>query len=370
MEVESPVRVALEDFRRVADEWDGLAERVGADPFHRPSWFQAYADSFIPGARVVVVGARDAGGALRAALPFVRHGRELVPPANAHTPVFGPVCETPAAARGLAGFLAASGAHRVMLRPFDAADPFREEMRAAAGRRGMVVHEHVMRRAPYVELGDAGPAGLVSRGLRKEIGRGRRRLAEMGDLRLQIATSPADAPAALTDLLAIEALGWKGAGGTAMASDPAAEGFYRAVTAWAARTGRLRLAVLRVDDRPVAAELDILHGHTLYALKMGVDPEFRRTGPGHVLMWMLLERVGPEDGVRVYEMLGEDDPYKMRWTDRTREMTELSLFPRSVGGAVAFARHRIAPAVVRRARPIAIDVAGRVRPGHRSGGGE
>lgn len=358
------MRTALEDVGRAAADWDALADRVGAGPFHRPAWVRAHVEAFSPAARLVLATARADDGTLRAAIPFLHHGRELVPPTNDHTPSFGPVYDGPEAAAALAGLLAAGDATRVMLRPFDASDPFRDHMRSAAAGRRMIVHEHVMRRAPYVELTGEGPAALVSRGLRKEIGRGRRRLGELGELRLQIASTPAELPGALADLLAIEALGWKGEGGTAMASDPAAERFYRAVATWAAETRRLRLAVLRVDERPVAAELDILDGDVLYALKMGVAPEYRRTGPGHILMWMLLERVGPEDGVRRYEMLGEDDPYKMRWTDRTREMTEMSVFPRSPGGALAFGRHRLAPAVARRARPALASAMGRL-PGRR-----
>ena len=300
------------------------------------------------------------GGRLRALLPVVRHGGWTHVPSNPHTPAVAPVADGPDALARLAEALVNLAGPALRVGPLDAAGGFHDALAAVAAARRRIVRSRTVLRSPYAVMDDGGPLALVSRGLRKEIGRYRRRLEAMGDLRLEIAREPDAGLRALDDLVDIEARGWKGAAGTAISGDDGARRLYRDVTVWAARTGRLRLAVLRLDGRPLAAELDLAEGDALYALKTGFDPEFARLGPGHLLVATLLEELRPE-GVRRYEMLGDDDPYKMRWTDTVHDMREVTVFTPSPRGVAALGRARLVPAVHRRA----VRLAGAARPGDR-----
>lgn len=346
----------LETPASVAQDWERLADATGAPPHHRPGWLTAWTQAFAPAADVVVLTVRGRDGALHAAAPLIRRGGVIASPTNEHSPGYGAVCDSPDARDRLASALVRLGA-TLRIGPVAVDDPLRAEVHAAAARRRCIVMESPVLQSPYADIGEEGPLALVSRSLRKEIGRGRRRLEDVGELRLDVARDTESARRALDDLLRIEALGWKGRDGTAIVSRPETRLFYEAITGWAASTGRLRLAVLRVAERPVAAELDLAEGDALYSLKMGFDPEFAKTGPGHVLVAMLLEALQPE-GLRRYEMLGNADAYKMRWTSTVREMVDVACFAPSPAGLAQFGRTRVAPALARRVRRLTTRGAG------------
>src|SRR3982751_149503 len=85
-------------------EWDELVDRVGAGPFSRPGWFEAWWQAFGRGRLEVVTLRRQ--GELAAVLPLLRrHGtrRSLT---NWHTPEFEPpALDPPARAALLRGVL-------------------------------------------------------------------------------------------------------------------------------------------------------------------------------------------------------------------------------------------------------------------------
>ena len=126
-----------------------------------------------------------------------------------------------------------------------------------------------------------------------------------------------DLDALLDEAFAVEALGWKGETGSAIAASPETRRFYTAVARWAAARGTLRLVTARVDGRMVAFELDLLEAGRMHALKTGFDPEFGGYSPGHLVALAAVEHA-IESGAASYELLGDDEPYKMKWTELTR----------------------------------------------------
>ena len=155
--------------------------------------------------------------------------------------------------------------------------------------------------------------------------------------------------AALDEFVALESSGWKADEGTAISSRDASRRFYLEIARWAAERDWLRLTFLRLDGRAVAAELDLRCGGSMYALKSGFDPEFRTFGPGQLLTLDCLQGTFA-DGLQSYEFLGTDEPYKMTWTDTTRERVRVRSFRRTVAGDLdALARHHARP-VIRRLR--------------------
>jgi hypothetical protein len=75
----------------------------------------------------------------------------------------------------------------------------------------------------------------------------------------------------LADIVRLEASGWKGENGTAMASDPRMSRFYLDVAHQAARRGMLRLMCLRLDGRLLAFDYSLRSKSTLYNLKVAHD---------------------------------------------------------------------------------------------------
>jgi CelD/BcsL family acetyltransferase involved in cellulose biosynthesis len=320
----------------IADEWDALAARLGAAPFLRPGWTEAWVDAF--DARGVRVLAARRGSELAGVLPLHRtRGRALAGTANAHSPLAGSLADGIGAAKALADALLAIPHARADFAYADASDPVLAELRR---RRPSIAR--VQAEQPYVDTsGDAEAyiAGLP-RKHRKELGRLRRKLEATGELSFEFADGSERLDELLEEGFAIEGSGWKSESGTAINSSPAERRFYTRVAQWAARSGWLRLAFLRLDGRPIAFDLCLDSGGAFYALKGGFDTEFRRLGPGVVLTHESIARAFADPGLRSYEFLGTTDEYKLAWTEKTRPRMRVQAFSRSPLGLAQLAAWR------------------------------
>src|SRR3954447_4373198 len=332
----------------IATEWDALAARLGAAPFLRPGWVEAWSAAF--GASGLTILTARRGGELVGVLPLERRrGRVLAGAANAHSPLGGALADGPEAARALAGALLAVPHARADFVYADPADPVLGELRR---RRPAITR--VQSEQPYVDTSgdlEAYMAGL-SRKHRKELGRLRRKLEAAGELSFEFADGSERLDELLEEGFAIEGSGWKSESGTAINSTPVGRRFYTQVARWAARSGWLRLAFLRLDGRPLAFDLCLDSGGSFYALKGGFDTEFRRLGPGVVLTHESIARAFADPGLRSYELLGRADEYKLAWTDATRPRMRVQAFSRSPLGLAQLAAWR-------HGRPLAKRVLGR-----------
>ncbi len=339
-----------EPAQTVAPAWADLWRRHGADPFGAPGWHLAWATAFAPGCDTVLT-ARGRDGTLHGVLPLDRRRASVSLAANAHTPRASVVADGPDALAALARAFARSASAEIVAAPLVAGSAPAAALQAALAGERLIAATHVQMRSPYLDV-TADPAEHLARKMRKEIARGGRRLEESGPLTLDVTHAGEDALRGFDDLVRIEGLGWKGEAGTSIAAEPGARDFYGDVVRWAADEGLLWMVVLRAGDTPVAAELDLRHGDSLYSLKMGFDPAYAKTGPGHVMVARLLARAW-QDGVRRYEMLGADDAYKMRWTSTVHDVLSLRAFRATPRGLTAYGVRRLAPSVRRRAAVVA-----------------
>lgn len=114
---------------------------------------------------------------------------------------------------------------------------------------------------------------------RRELQRMRRALArDVGDP-VTTTDRPED-PDALEDFLRLEASGWKGEQGTALASREDHARFFRAVCASFARDDRLQLLELTAGGRPVALKCNLLAEGTVFCFKIAYDAQYARYSPG------------------------------------------------------------------------------------------
>ena len=78
----------------------------------------------------------------------------------------------------------------------------------------------------------------------------------------------------------LEASGWKGARGTALAQNDGDASFIRRATAALAATGQCEIITLRAGDTPVAAGIVLRHQDRAFFFKIGVDERFAKFSPG------------------------------------------------------------------------------------------
>jgi CelD/BcsL family acetyltransferase involved in cellulose biosynthesis len=324
--------------------WDALADRCAADPFVRAGWISAWRASFGRGPGETLV-ASD-GGRLTGVLPLVASMGVTGSPTNDHTPAFSLLAEDDAALVELAEALVARAPAMVSIAFLDRADPAVAVLTEVAMGAGYTVAIRPIHASPVLVLDDlAAWRAARPRRAAADLRRRRRRLAECG----RTSFSPAGDAHALEDVLELERLGWKAARGTEILGDPRLGAFYRRVARWAEACGMLRVATLRLDERPIAGILALEAAGTLHLLKAGYDPDFARYSPGQLLLEDVLHGAF-ESGLQVVELHGADEPYKRMWTSSVRQRSAFEAFAPSAVGRLARAAVIHGRPLVRRAR--------------------
>ena len=192
-----------------------------------------------------------------------------------------------------------------------------------------------LERSPYVDTTGDWEAYVEERKSKflRELRRRRRQLEAEGRFALEVHDGREQLIELLEEGFRVEAAGWKAARGTAILSQPATRRFYGDLACWAAKHGWLRLAFLRLDSRPMAFDFSIEHHGVHYLLKTGFDPAYGRFAPGMLIRHEMIARAFAE-GLRRYEFLGADEPWKLKWTDAVRERSLLQAFAPTLRGEV------------------------------------
>ncbi|KQQ26328.1 cellulose biosynthesis protein CelD [Methylobacterium sp. Leaf125] len=288
----------LASLGREAAAWDDLSARAGdAHPFFGRHVMQAHLASGLASSdlRVVVVRGPER---LEAVLPFRRSydicglGRSVLLPfvspfITASAPLVAAGPDRPAILTALVeGLAAASGgrAWRWPLLSVEAAPG--QDLLAAMAEAGWDLGEVARfarpvlhRRADHAAFlaGHPHPSRL------KDLRRRQRRLAEGGVMSLETVTQGPALTRAVEIFLDVEAAGWKGAAGSAMACRTAHAAFARAVFRAEGGPVGIRADILSRDGTTLAVSLALVAGGTAYLLKTAYDETARAFAPGLVL---------------------------------------------------------------------------------------
>lgn len=136
-------------------------------------------------------------------------------------------------------------------------------------------------------------AGAMSAKKRKELRRQHNRLAEEGSLSFERLEGEAALAEWTEEFLALEAAGWKGEAGSALASAPDTRALFAETLAGAAAAGRLERLALRLEGRAIAMLVNFLTPPGAFSFKTAFDESLARYSPGVLLQLenlALLER--------------------------------------------------------------------------------
>jgi CelD/BcsL family acetyltransferase involved in cellulose biosynthesis len=336
-------RSVRDEFDRLGEDWDALADGLGASPLLRPGWFSAWWRAFGRGRLEVVTAGRP--GALRAVLPVVHRHGAVASASNWHSSHYGRLRVDPAAGRPLLDELFARHSPQLSFGFLGSPQPDVEELSAAAEAARYTVLVRRLERSPVVEIGGDWSVyeSSLSRNLRRDIRRCQRRLAELGQVSLDVCHDTTG----LREAFAIERSGWKGAAGTAITSQPRTARFYTDVASWAAAAGTLRLIFLRVDGRAIAFHLALEDNGAYLPLKGGYDSALQALSPGKLIIHATLERAFAV-GLRYYDFLGGFDDYKRRWASGFYDRLLLQAFAPTVTGRARAGAFRYGHPLARR----------------------
>lgn len=132
---------------------------------------------------------------------------------------------------------------------------------------------------------------------RKELRRQHNRLAEEGTLAFERLEGETGVAEWTSEFLALEAAGWKGEAGSALASAPDTAALFTQSLAGAAAAGRLERLALRLDGRAIAMLANFITPPGAYSFKTAFDEAYARFSPGMLLQLenlALLERADVE----------------------------------------------------------------------------
>lgn len=326
-----------------ATPWRDLVARATPNAFANPVALKAAIDTRFADIRMLLAWDDGQGPAklvglwalrLRRIAPFWPALLEALPYEYAF--LSNPVVDPLFMAEVLPAFLAAIAASPLpkilSLRDFDAEAPSYGALVAAAA-----VHGHV----PLRLAEDERP--MVSRDFgvkktgstRKKLRQDWNRLSALGTVEVVNDRAPDAVRRAFETFLTMEAESWKGANGTALLSSSEDAGFVRRLVGDLADQGEASVALLRVADRDIAAQVVMYSGTTAYTWKIAYVVEFAKYSPGALLVDKVTEQLLASAEIEAIDSCSTSDGFMAKlWAGR-RSMVEL-LLPVSSGASVAF----------------------------------
>ena len=146
-------------------------------------------------------------------------------------------------------------------------------------------------------------AGLGNARHRKEWRRLERRLSERGPLTYDELQPDGDVRAWIDAFATLEAAGWKGAKGTAFASNRDHLAWLHEVGAAAFARGRLMMLALRAGGETVAIKLNVLGAEGGYAFKIAYNEHLEKFSPGVLLELENVRRLHGRPGIEWMDSL-------------------------------------------------------------------
>lgn len=308
---------SLAGLQGLEGEWRALlAESPCLSPFQSPDWLLPWAEAFAPQALLCVTAHR--AGRLAGLAPFYVHApprgvRQLTLLGNGVSDRLDLIC----APRDGDGFAVAVLDHLARRPGWDVADlrdlpadsPLARAPAAPAWREEAVAEEP----CPVAAL-PRDPALLtdqLSRSRRTDLRRCRRRLEAAGPVTIETADDGSRAEV-LEALARFDAARAAQRGGPGALEDVAVQAFHEAATRRLLAAGCLRLHVLKVGGRAIAAHYALVLGDRGYSYLHGFDPAFAASGPGALLLAHAMA-----DAIRcgavTFDFLRGREPYKYDW---------------------------------------------------------
>jgi CelD/BcsL family acetyltransferase involved in cellulose biosynthesis len=352
-----PPRLKVERVEELAElraEWDELAARA-RNPFATWEWVSAWWRHFGAGRQLRTLACREADGRLVAIVPAFESARRPLATIRfiGHDlgDRLGPICD-PAdvgrTARALADALASGRLGADVL--------IGEHVPADVGWSALLGATLVRRESsPVLDIDGSGfEAWLASRSrnFREQVRRRERALQRDGRLRYRLCDSLETLDDDLQTLFALHEARW---GASDEAFLPHLLPFHREVAALALQRGWLRLWILELDARPVAAWEGFRYAGADWYYQAGRDPAFDRQAVGFVLLAHTV-RDAMEAGMQEYCLGRGGEDYKLRFASRDPGLEKVVAGRGLAGGAfqaAATAAPALPPHVRRRLANVA-----------------
>jgi CelD/BcsL family acetyltransferase involved in cellulose biosynthesis len=341
---------SVEEFRALAKEWNELVQQSASpNVFRTWEWIWTWWEAFGAGLCPWILVARDGPGErLVGVAPFVQ-GKPLLCPlrcrqlallgtteaAGDHLDIVTHAGYEEVVAGRFAELLATQGGRWDLLR-FD--------RMASESRLVQLLRERTVRPAmiwasicPFVRLTDRWDDFLMTlgRNWRRSVRRIAKRLQEEfpGAVEYQRASSVDEVLAAVEELFRLHQEVRATRGERGAVHDPAVRGFHRRIAERFFQKDWLRLYLLKVHGRAIAAAYCFHYGDTVSYFMTGYDQAWAHYSPGAAITTHAI-RSAIEEGAREFDFLRGTEEYKSRWTDAVRRDLRMYLATTIKGSAL------------------------------------
>jgi CelD/BcsL family acetyltransferase involved in cellulose biosynthesis len=295
-------------FEPVLPEWEALA-LASRNVFATPEWIRLWWECFGGSESLRLAAVRAPGGRLEALVPLVIRRRGPLRVARFAGHGIGDMLGPIHASNGIGPTLL----ERVLAEVVTDWDVFIGERLPGDGAWAPALGAAELTRDsnPFLPLGrwpswDDYLAGLSSK-LRYEMRHDEPSVARRHRIHFRTTRDPGQLSSDLDVFFSLHEARWTG-----RSSFTPMEAFHRRFAAIALDRGWLRLWILEVDDRPVAARYDFEFGRVYNAYNGGRDPAWNKAGVGLVLRAHTM-REALDDGVEEYRFLRGGEAYKKRF---------------------------------------------------------
>jgi CelD/BcsL family acetyltransferase involved in cellulose biosynthesis len=306
-----------EELAALRPEWRALVEACAdASPFQSPEWLLAWREAFLPNG-LWALAVRD-GPRLAGLAPFYIHQagggrRQLTLLGNGlsdRLDLIAGAADRASVSAVVFQHLAHSGAWDVAdLRDLPQTSPL------LAGRMPGAAQDLIEPEPPCPVLGFDEGAELPER-RRRDLARCERRIEERGEVGHRIADHASRA-GDLGDLIRLHGARWEERGEEGVFAADAVRRFHESATEALLACGSLRLEVLTLDGRVVAAHYGLRQGRRGYSYVHAYEPGLAACAPGRLLLARVLDDAR-RDGLAEFDFLRGQETYKYEWGARDR----------------------------------------------------
>lgn len=346
------VLTGLEAMAAIVPSWDDLAAAaIEPNPFYEPWLLLPALEAFgmVRGFRLVTVWE---GERLDAVLPLERsRGFKGLPVAllsswrHRHCLLCTPLVRSEGAAQTLAALIEwlrtdGDGASIVGFQYIPSDGPFNRVLGSvlkAAGIRPSVLGSYARPVLRRTNDGETYVNEFIPRKERQELRRREKRLKEQGMLTPVALKAGDDLGRWIDEFLKLEASGWKGKEGTAMACSEANRRFLTQAFTAAHERGRLEMVGVDFEGKPLGRCTGFIAGEGSYAFKPAYDEAFAKFSPGILAEVARIRNLHQLQGVQWMDSFTDANNSMMSRLWKDRLTVETLVFSTGKAGALAVA---------------------------------
>lgn len=186
--------------------------------------------------------------------------------------------------------------------------------------------ERVTFLCPYIELPNSVEEFLqrMKGDMRRSLRRRMRRLSEQYEVKVKTQNDFGSIKEAMNAFYGLHQKRWGNKGIAGVFAEETLRNFHYDVANQFNENGWLRLHVLTANDKPIASIYSFNYRAKKYEYLTGFDPEFSQYGVGNLLRMHVVEDCIRE-GIKEYDLMRGDEPYKSFWSIKARKNFEVRL---------------------------------------------